>query len=133
MTVARRVMDGIAKLDAVDDYTISVSAAVARFPQDGADAEALLEAARDGAHRDDGAGLDRRGDGGLGSGPGASGRRAGGYGSSAAARQASRPATRRTASTAPASTAAGSPVASTIAYRPGSAAANPRNAARTRS
>lgn len=46
VTVARRVMDGIAKLDAVDGHTISVSAAVARFPQDGSDAEALLEAAR---------------------------------------------------------------------------------------
>jgi diguanylate cyclase (GGDEF)-like protein len=46
VTVARRVMDGIAKLDAVGDHTVTVSAAVARFPQDGADAESLLEAAR---------------------------------------------------------------------------------------
>ncbi len=46
VTVARRVMDGIAKLDAVGEHTITVSAAVARFPQDGADAAALLEAAR---------------------------------------------------------------------------------------
>jgi diguanylate cyclase (GGDEF)-like protein len=46
VTVARRVMDGIARLDAVDDHTISVSAAVAHFPQDGSDAGALLEAAR---------------------------------------------------------------------------------------
>ena len=46
VTVARRVMDGIAKLDAVGDHVITVSAAVARFPQDGTDAEALLDAAR---------------------------------------------------------------------------------------
>ena len=46
VTVARRVTDGIARLDAVGSQTISVSAAVARFPHDGADAEALLGAAR---------------------------------------------------------------------------------------
>jgi diguanylate cyclase (GGDEF)-like protein len=46
VTVARRVLDGVAKLDAVDGHEVSVSAAVARFPQDGADAEALLAAAR---------------------------------------------------------------------------------------
>jgi diguanylate cyclase (GGDEF)-like protein len=46
VTVARRVMDGIARLDAVGSHTITVSAAVARFPQDGVDATALLEAAR---------------------------------------------------------------------------------------
>ena len=45
-TVARRVMDGIAKLDAVGDHSISVSAGVARFPQDGTDAATLMEAAR---------------------------------------------------------------------------------------
>jgi diguanylate cyclase (GGDEF)-like protein len=45
-TVARRVMEGIAGLDAVGDHTISISAAVARFPGDGADAESLLQAAR---------------------------------------------------------------------------------------
>jgi diguanylate cyclase (GGDEF)-like protein len=45
VTVARRVMDGIARLDAVGEHMISVSAAVARFPQDGTDAEALLAAA----------------------------------------------------------------------------------------
>jgi hypothetical protein len=39
-------MDGIAKLDAVGDYTVSVSAAVARFPQDGSDAASLMDAAR---------------------------------------------------------------------------------------
>ena len=46
VTVARRVLDGVAKLDQVGDHTITVSAAVARFPQDGADAETLLAAAR---------------------------------------------------------------------------------------
>jgi diguanylate cyclase (GGDEF)-like protein len=46
MTVARRVLDGVAKLDAVDGHTVSVSAAVASFPQDGADAATLLDAAR---------------------------------------------------------------------------------------
>jgi diguanylate cyclase (GGDEF)-like protein len=46
VTVAKRVMDGIARLDAVGDHAISVSAAVARFPQDGTDAESLLAAAR---------------------------------------------------------------------------------------
>ncbi len=46
VTVARRVMDGIAKLDAVGDHSISVSAGIARFPQDGADAESLLATAR---------------------------------------------------------------------------------------
>jgi diguanylate cyclase (GGDEF)-like protein len=46
VTVARRVLDGVARLDQVGDHTITVSAAVARFPQDGADAEALLTAAR---------------------------------------------------------------------------------------
>ena len=46
VTVARRVLDGVAKLDAVDGHTISVSAAIAHFPQDGSDAGALLEAAR---------------------------------------------------------------------------------------
>jgi diguanylate cyclase (GGDEF)-like protein len=46
VTVARRVLDGVAKLDAVDGHTISVSAAIAHYPQDGSDAGALLEAAR---------------------------------------------------------------------------------------
>ncbi len=47
VTVARRVLDGIAALEAVDGLPISVSAGVARFPQDGADADALLAAARE--------------------------------------------------------------------------------------
>lgn len=46
VTVARRVLEGVANLDAVEGHGISVSAAVARFPQDGADSEALLGAAR---------------------------------------------------------------------------------------
>jgi diguanylate cyclase (GGDEF)-like protein len=46
VTVARRVLDGIAKLEAVEGHTVTVSAGVARFPQDGDDAEAVLGAAR---------------------------------------------------------------------------------------
>jgi diguanylate cyclase (GGDEF)-like protein len=46
MTVARRVLEGIAALPAVEGRTISVSAGVARFPTDGADAESLLTAAQ---------------------------------------------------------------------------------------
>jgi diguanylate cyclase (GGDEF)-like protein len=45
-TVARRVLDGVARLEAVDGHQVSVSAAVARYPQDGTDAETLLAAAR---------------------------------------------------------------------------------------
>jgi diguanylate cyclase (GGDEF)-like protein len=44
--VARRVMSGIAQLDPVEGYDVSVSAGVARFPQDGADATELLAAAK---------------------------------------------------------------------------------------
>jgi diguanylate cyclase (GGDEF)-like protein len=46
MTVARRVLDGIGAIGAVENQPVSVSAGVARFPQDGADAESLLAAAR---------------------------------------------------------------------------------------
>lgn len=46
VTVARRVMDGIARLDPIEGNGVTVSAGVARFPQDGADADALLAAAR---------------------------------------------------------------------------------------
>jgi len=46
VTVARRVMEGIAKLEAVDGHMIAVSAGVARFPGDATDVEALLDAAR---------------------------------------------------------------------------------------
>ena len=46
VTVAKRVMDGITKLDPVEGHAVSVSAGVARFPQDGTDPETLLGAAR---------------------------------------------------------------------------------------
>jgi diguanylate cyclase (GGDEF)-like protein len=46
VTVARRVLDGISALESVGDHAVSVSAGVARFPQDGADADALVAAAR---------------------------------------------------------------------------------------
>jgi diguanylate cyclase (GGDEF)-like protein len=44
-TVARRVLDGIAALPAVDGRPVSVSAGVARFPSDGSDAGSLIAAA----------------------------------------------------------------------------------------
>jgi diguanylate cyclase (GGDEF)-like protein len=44
-TVARRVLDGIGALPMFDGRTISISAGVARFPNDGADATELLAAA----------------------------------------------------------------------------------------
>jgi diguanylate cyclase (GGDEF)-like protein len=47
ITVARRVLDGIAKLEAIEGHPVSVSAGVARFPQDGSDAGSLLSAARE--------------------------------------------------------------------------------------
>ncbi len=53
--VARRVLDGIAKLEAIDGHPVSVSAAVARFPQDGTDAESLIAAARAALERAGGA------------------------------------------------------------------------------
>ncbi len=46
VTVARRVLDGIAGLEAIEGHPVSVSAGIARFPQDGGDAESLLAAAR---------------------------------------------------------------------------------------
>jgi diguanylate cyclase (GGDEF)-like protein len=46
LTVARRVVDGIGRLEEIEGHPVSVSAGVARFPQDGTDAEALLDAAR---------------------------------------------------------------------------------------
>jgi diguanylate cyclase (GGDEF)-like protein len=45
MTVANRVLEGIAALPEVEGRRISVSAGVARFPADGADAEAIVAAA----------------------------------------------------------------------------------------
>jgi diguanylate cyclase (GGDEF)-like protein len=50
VTVARRIRDGIARLEAVDGHTVSVSAGVARFPHDGVDAASLLAAARAALH-----------------------------------------------------------------------------------
>ncbi len=46
VTVARRVLEGIGKLEAIEGHPVSISAGIARFPQDGPDAEALLAAAR---------------------------------------------------------------------------------------
>jgi diguanylate cyclase (GGDEF)-like protein len=46
MTVARRVLEGIAALPSIDGRTTSVSAGVARFPADGADADTILAAAQ---------------------------------------------------------------------------------------
>jgi diguanylate cyclase (GGDEF)-like protein len=45
--VARRVQEGIAALPAVAGHAVSVSAGVARFPEDGGDAESLIAAATD--------------------------------------------------------------------------------------
>jgi diguanylate cyclase (GGDEF)-like protein len=45
MTVAQRVLDGIAALPAVAGRTVTISAGVARFPADGTDADALIAAA----------------------------------------------------------------------------------------
>jgi len=47
MTVARRVLDGIAALPAVAGRIVTVSAGVARFPHDATDSEALVQAAMD--------------------------------------------------------------------------------------
>jgi diguanylate cyclase (GGDEF)-like protein len=44
-TVARRVLEGVARLTSTDGRAVSVSAGVARFPTDGADSETLLGAA----------------------------------------------------------------------------------------
>jgi diguanylate cyclase (GGDEF)-like protein len=44
--VAKRVLEGISKLEAFDGHALTVSAGVARFPQDGTDVASLLEAAR---------------------------------------------------------------------------------------
>jgi diguanylate cyclase (GGDEF)-like protein len=47
MTVAHRVLEGITALPAIAGRPITVSAGVARFPVDGADAESLIAAASD--------------------------------------------------------------------------------------
>jgi len=44
--VARRVLDGVARLGEIEGHAVSVSAGVARFPADGANSEALIAAAR---------------------------------------------------------------------------------------
>lgn len=46
MTVARRVLDGIAALPEVSGRAVSVTAGVARFPIDGTDAESVIAAAQ---------------------------------------------------------------------------------------
>jgi len=51
MTVARRVLDGIAALPPVGGRRITISAGVAQFPVDGGDADALIAAAKDGLAR----------------------------------------------------------------------------------
>ena len=51
MTVAHRVLEGIAALPAVAGRAITVSAGVARFPVDGADADALIGSAKDALDR----------------------------------------------------------------------------------
>jgi diguanylate cyclase (GGDEF)-like protein len=50
-TVARRILDGIARLPAVGGRQITVSAGLARFPTDGTDSAALIAAATDGLAR----------------------------------------------------------------------------------
>jgi diguanylate cyclase (GGDEF)-like protein len=59
LTVAKRVLDGIAALPAVAGQTVSVSAGVATFPADGTDSETLIAAVT--------AALDRARSGGGGS------------------------------------------------------------------
>jgi diguanylate cyclase (GGDEF)-like protein len=49
--VARRILDGIARLPAVGGRPITVSAGLARFPTDGTDSAALIAAATDGLAR----------------------------------------------------------------------------------
>ena len=51
MTVASRVLEGIAALPESDGRRITVSAGVARFPVDGTDAESIIAAARAAAER----------------------------------------------------------------------------------
>ncbi len=46
VTVARRVLDGIAHLEAVEGHVVTASAGVARFPEDAVEAGGLLAAAR---------------------------------------------------------------------------------------
>jgi diguanylate cyclase (GGDEF)-like protein len=46
VTVAQRVLDGVAELQPVGGRPVSVTAGVARFPADGTDAESVIAAAR---------------------------------------------------------------------------------------
>ena len=46
VTVARRVLDGVAELEPVGGRRVSVTAGVARFPADGTDADSVIAAAR---------------------------------------------------------------------------------------
>jgi diguanylate cyclase (GGDEF)-like protein len=46
LTVARRVLDGVAELPDIGGRKVSVSAGVARFPADGTDADTILAAAQ---------------------------------------------------------------------------------------
>jgi diguanylate cyclase (GGDEF)-like protein len=46
LTIARRVRDGVAAMEPVGGAAISLSAGIAQFPRDGADAESLISAAR---------------------------------------------------------------------------------------
>ena len=57
VTVAKRVLEGIAKLEPFDGHPITVSAGVARFPSDGATSEELLAAAEAALGRARAAGL----------------------------------------------------------------------------
>jgi diguanylate cyclase (GGDEF)-like protein len=59
MTVAHRVLEGITGLPAIAGRPITVSAGVARFPVDGADAESLIAAASDALARARGTGRGR--------------------------------------------------------------------------
>ncbi len=59
MTVAHRVLEGITGLPAIAGRPITVSAGVARFPVDGADAESLIAAALDALARARGTGRGR--------------------------------------------------------------------------
>jgi diguanylate cyclase (GGDEF)-like protein len=60
VTVARRVLEGIARLEPFDGHPITLSAGVAKFPSEGATSEELLaaaEAALDRARADGRGGL----------------------------------------------------------------------------
>jgi diguanylate cyclase (GGDEF)-like protein len=46
ITIARRVRDGVAAMEPIGGAPISLSAGIALFPRDGADAESLISAAR---------------------------------------------------------------------------------------